>query len=417
MSCRAETALDARSGAYAAFVLAAVTLVGSAGCSGSTPSPEGEGDARADGSTKPEAGKLRDAKESDAPATKKDGEGTVQEDAGDAPSLEASDAFDCSGDDAGDGLPQDLRCAGLYSDWASKTITPGLVAYTPAYILWSDGALKQRWAYLPPGTKIDNSNLDEWTFPVGTKFFKQFSFGSLRIETRIFMKVGGKGIPWVWATYRWSADGSSSALRVDEGETNVNGTTYEIPKHAACPECHQGRLDYNMGFDAINLGAATAQGVSLATLTAEKRLAVELPSSLEIPNDSTGLATASLGWLHSNCGVACHNPNPSAEASNTGLFLRVSASQLVAEAGAVQARDLDTLRTALWVVPTIPQFANTGYYYIKPGDPSFSLIPTLDGSRGDPNTPQMPPIISHHVDTTDVAALKSWITAMPADGG
>jgi hypothetical protein len=204
---------------------------------------------------------------------------------------------------------------------------------------------------------------------------------------------------------------------LDEGEPNVNGTTYEIPSHGACPECHQGRLDYNMGFDAINLGASTAQGVSLATLNEKKLLTVAVPSTLEIPDDGTGLARPSIGWLHSNCGVACHNRNSIAEASITGLFLRVSASLLVAEAGTVQASDLDTLKTAVWVPPTLPQFTNAGYYYLKPGDPTFSLIPTLDGSRGDPNTPQMPPIISHQVDTTDVSALRNWIAAMPTDGG
>jgi hypothetical protein len=403
MSGQADNVSGSRPVAHAgvAFLLSVATLAGYAGCSNSTME---EGDAGKSG-LGPDAGTTRDGKAGDA------------QDERDATPLDAGGGFDCSKDDAGDGLPNDLRCTGLYSDWDSKTITPDLLSFAPGFILWSDGALKQRWAYFPPGAKIDNSNLDEWTFPIGTIFYKQFSFGSLRIETRIFKKVGGTPIPWVWATYRWSADGESSATRLDEGETNVNGTTYEIPSHSACPECHHGRLDYNMGFDAINLGASTAQGVSLATLTAKKLLMVDVPPSLHIPDDGTGLATASLGWLHTNCGVACHNRNPIAEASITGLFLRVSAAQLVAEAGTVQPSDLDPLKTSVGVVPTIPLFASAGFYYITPGDPSLSLIPTLDGSRGDPNTPQMPPIISHQVDTTDVTALRNWIKAMPVDGG
>jgi hypothetical protein len=387
-------------------------------CSSST-EPEADAAAGEDGGAKEDGRAGQDAK------TEADHESGSHSDAGVDGRSDASVAgdggeastFDCAADDGGGELPNDLRCTGLYSDWDNKTIASDLLAYTPGYILWSDGALKQRWAYIPPKTQIDNSNLDEWTFPIGTKFFKEFSFGSLRIETRLFMKVGGTPIPWVWATYRWSADGLSSAVRLDNGESNVNGTTYEIPNHSECAQCHEGRLDYNLGFDAINLGTAAAQGVSLAALMARNLLTVPVPSSIEIPDDGTGLARASFGWWHSNCGVACHNRNSSAGANGTGLFMRVSAAQLVADAGAVHTSDLDTFVTAVGVVPTLGQFATAGYYLIKPGDPALSLIPTLDDSRGDPNTPQMPPIISHQVDTTDVDATEHWIMAMPVDAG
>jgi len=33
--------------------------------------------------------------------------------------------------------------------------------------------------------------MDEWTFPVGTKFWKQFAFGSKIVETRLLEKLAG----------------------------------------------------------------------------------------------------------------------------------------------------------------------------------------------------------------------------------
>ena len=49
---------------------------------------------------------------------------------------------------------QDLRCTGLYTDFASKALAPDNKEYTPGLVLWSDGADKTRWLYLPPGAKI-----------------------------------------------------------------------------------------------------------------------------------------------------------------------------------------------------------------------------------------------------------------------
>ena len=56
-----------------------------------------------------------------------------------------------------DGLPRDLACAGLYKDVEDKDLADGMREFTPAVPLWSDGAEKARWIYLPPGTRIDNS--------------------------------------------------------------------------------------------------------------------------------------------------------------------------------------------------------------------------------------------------------------------
>ena len=68
---------------------------------------------------------------------------------------------------------------GLYSDWATKTVASGVRQYDPGLHLWSDGASKTRWIYLPPGTKIDTTDMNEWTFPPGTKIWKEFVVGGV----------------------------------------------------------------------------------------------------------------------------------------------------------------------------------------------------------------------------------------------
>src|SRR4051812_32762302 len=60
--------------------------------------------------------------------------------------------IDC-GPDAGHA--NELACTGLYSDWGSRTIASNVHEFKPGFELWSDGASKRRWLYLPAGTKID----------------------------------------------------------------------------------------------------------------------------------------------------------------------------------------------------------------------------------------------------------------------
>ncbi|MGH7269910.1 MAG: hypothetical protein ACREJ3_05715, partial [Polyangiaceae bacterium] len=99
----------------------------------------------------------------------------------DASPPEPSYALECAGAAV---PPVSIQCTGLYSNVATKELAVGVRAYAPAVPLWADYADKGRWIWLPPGTKIDASNPNEWTFPVGTKVFKQFSRDGKRVETR-----------------------------------------------------------------------------------------------------------------------------------------------------------------------------------------------------------------------------------------
>src|ERR1700722_5624864 len=141
----------------------------------------------------------------------------------------AEDAGDCGIGTSGE--PTDLGCTGLYSDWATKTVASNVNEFAPGYTLWSDGAQKTRWIYLPPGQTIDTSNMDEWVFPVGTKLWKEFklpvgdSATPIRLETRLLWKRGNND--WYRTTYRWSDDGQTSATELTTGELDANGDGYE----------------------------------------------------------------------------------------------------------------------------------------------------------------------------------------------
>src|SRR5688572_6099930 len=58
--------------------------------------------------------------------------------------------------------PDSLADTGLYADFAARTLAPGVIRFRPRYELWSDGATKERYLWLPPGTKIDTRDMDAW---------------------------------------------------------------------------------------------------------------------------------------------------------------------------------------------------------------------------------------------------------------
>jgi hypothetical protein len=383
------------------FVLALVGSSGAAaavveGCSSTSTAPNGEGVQDSGSDTSVE----------DAVADVVSTPDSTASDGGDAgPDAGSTGDGGCPADGA---VPDDLSCTGLYADWATKTIAPEAVAYTPGLVFWSDGAVKTRWIYLPPGGVIDTSDMDNWVFPVGTKIWKQFALGGQIVETRLIWKTDAG---WTYLDYLWSADGSS-AKRFDDGETNVNGTTYEIPSTSVCQQCHGGRADAVLGVDLLGTGVAGAAGVTLAGLADAGRLS-QAPShtTIAIPEDATKKAAAALGWLHVNCGSSCHNA--SGKATATHLYMKLLAAQLqAADGGAGLVGALDTYTTAVNVAGKVTP-NGMSYERIAPGDAAHSLIPLMALSRDmDSGFLPMPPLVSHVPDTDGEAPVSAWINAL-----
>ncbi len=110
--------------------------------------------------------------------------------------------------------PADLRDTGLYASWTEKRIRPDNLAFSPQYPLWTDGATKRRWVHIPRGKWVDASRPDDWVFPPGTRFWKEFGFGR-PVETR-YLERRRDGT-WLYATYVWSEDGREARLAPEFG--------------------------------------------------------------------------------------------------------------------------------------------------------------------------------------------------------
>jgi hypothetical protein len=311
--------------------------------------------------------------------------------------------------------PLTIDCTGLYTDVATKQLAPEVRSYAPAVPLWADNAGKDRWISLPPGTQIDATDPNEWTFPVGTKVWKEFSRDGKRVETRFFNKV--QAGYWVRTTYAWNAE-ETAATQSAGGDIpwGTDGGTYHIPIPSECDQCHVGRTDHLLGFEQVSLGLAGATGLTLPELVSEGLISPPPAStSLTIGDDGTGVAAAPLAWLHINCGVSCHNGNSNSTAYGSGLRMRLDPTLLDGRSSV----GFDARTTTLGLLATTPTW--NGQTRIVPGDPTHSLLVKLITNRGtdNPVANQMPPIATSLVDTADTAKVIEWIAAMPGalDGG
>ena len=222
--------------------------------------------------------------------------------------------------------PQFLSQTCLYKDMDSFDISNQLHKFTPNFQLWSDGAHKSRWVYLPVNTRINTDDPDRWAFPKGTQFFKEFrkkiilASGmerEIKVETRHLIKLKeGEGIDaWSLVSYAWQKDQQDAQLLL-KGASHVLGTNHTIPSQEDCVTCHKGNRDIILGFDAIQLSDAQGNNSfghgpsrghnewTLKTLLDERRLTQSLAQPV-LPGNP--LQQKVLGYFHANCGN-CHNP-------------------------------------------------------------------------------------------------------------
>ena len=322
---------------------------------------------------------------------------------------------DCVTPDGGV-LPQDLRCTGLYARFDAGVLACNVRSYAPAYELWSDGAKKARWVFIPADKKIDTTDPGEPVYPVGTKFWKEFrsSDGAKLLETRLLQK---NETGWVYTSYVWTADGTN-AVQQNDGVMDLHGTGHVVPTRDQCDECHRGRKDKILGWDSFMLGTG-AQGVTREDLV---RLGYvesgkELPN-LTIPGDA--VERAALGYLHANCGISCHNNNLRAKARDTGLMLRLEPDML-SSAPATPA-----VRTGLFKQPgtnskyggiSTPDGGAPRDYFrdFVPRDTKRSLSLVRMVTRGGDG--EMPSIGSKRVDDAGVEIVRAWIEQMTPERG
>ena len=150
-------------------------------------------------------------------------------------------------------LPAHLADTGLFAAGSTDVVAAGNRPFSPQYPLWTDGATKRRWVYLPEGTTIDASDPRRWEFPVGTRFWKEFSFAGRRVETRVLWKASASGwLAGVMCGTRMGpmrcsqSDGMAGAIEI------VPGRQHNIPSGADCAACH-GTTRAPLGFNPLQL--------------------------------------------------------------------------------------------------------------------------------------------------------------------
>jgi hypothetical protein len=311
-------------------------------------------------------------------------------------------------------LPGELRCTGLYSNWEARTLRCGVTPYVPAHELWADGAGKQRYVWLPPGETIDVSNPDDFDYPVGTRFWKEFYVGPAGDqtlgETRLMYRADAG---WLYTAYVWSEDGTM-AVQENLGVVDLFGTGHTVPSREQCQTCHIGRDHFILGWDFIMLGEG-AEGVTAETLAADGWLSGLDPAHLELTIPGDEVERAALAYLHANCGVSCHNTTADATGLPSGLFLRLDVAELddVLSTGAADGINQPPGINAMF--GDLPDQPPLGYYDLRPLDPDRSLLLARMEFRGSETA--MPPLGTHVADPEGVAVVQAWIESMTEERG
>jgi hypothetical protein len=317
-------------------------------------------------------------------------------------------------------LREMLSQTGLYADTVAGTLAPGVIPFTPQFQLYTDGADKRRWVYIPEGTQIDTDNMDEWKFPVGTKIWKEFARDGVRVETRMIEKLpeeredeGFEG--WLTLAYIWN-DELTDAAAAPMGLLNAKGTDHDVPDQDACGRCHDMRVEKPIGFSAVQL-AHDGEGATLSSLQELGLITMPPETELIVPGDETQRAV--LGYLHANCGH-CHRGR--APVNNRIMSLR-----LWLETDALGSLEETNAYQALVNQFTESFQGSVHEYRVAGGDPDNSeLMRRISLRAGSdelsdlmleevaPGDVPMPPLGTELVDEAAVALVREWIATLPA---
>jgi hypothetical protein len=309
-------------------------------------------------------------------------------------------------------LPRLLSETGLYVPGSTTEIAPEHLSYVPQYPLWSDGAAKRRFVSLPKGSHIDASRVDSWEFPPGTRFWKEFSFGT-RTETR-YIERQSDGT-FRYASYVWDDALGDAVLAPDTGVPRARvlagGVAHDVPSRDDCRACHEGRPGRILGFNALQLSpdrdplaphreAPDPAAVDLRELVRRDLIrglpssAVAAPPRIVAP---TAEARAAAGYLFGNC-ASCHNSD--GPLAPLGLNL----DQPAFEPGGYD-RLLGGVvdRPSSFRIPGRPASVR-----VSPGNPAESALAFRLRSRD--AAAQMPPLGTHVADAEAVNLVERWIS-------
>ena len=327
--------------------------------------------------------------------------------------------------------PQLLSAYHFFRDASAREANAGLTPYELNTALYSDGALKYRYVYMPPHTQAHYRDTGVFDFPVGTVLIKTFAFAAHMaaprdrvrfLETRLLIhrSEGWVALAYVWNPEQTEARLSPIGANVPIAFTDSDGQSVQfdwaVPNRNQCKGCHDvGGAVQPIGPTARNfnrasdlLGAAAApEGAPTPSNQLDAWTSLGLlagaPEGSEAPHFANAYDQASgtlderaRAYLHVNC-AHCHNPQGPAHTS--GLDLRY-----------------DDTTPVQWGVLKRPVAAGRGSsnldFDIYPGHPDQSILIYRMAST-DPGE-MMPELGRQRIDQGAVALMRQWIASMSA---
>ena len=284
----------------------------------------------------------------------------------------------------------------FFADAQNQVPADDVTPYRLNTPLWSDGAEKLRFVYIPQGQQAKAQVDGLLDFPVGSALIKTFKFGGKLIETRVLLhRANG----WVALPYVWDADQREARLTLGGKRIELAGPqgkpiSYAVPNKNQCKECHgvSGQV-IPIGPKAYNLAPAW-----LAALQKAGRLDRMPAVTKRIPlwedRAHADPALAARGYLDVNC-AHCHNPNGAA--SNSGLYL-----------GWLES---DPIKLGVGKRPVAAGRGSGNLDFdVVPGDPAHSILyyrmASLEGGVA------MPELGRAALDPAGLAAVQRWIGEM-----
>lgn len=228
-----------------------------------------------------------------------------------------------------DAMPPVLSDFGFFADATAQVPSRGVVPYRLNVPLWSDGAEKLRFVYVPPGKQAKAQPASEngglLDLPVGSALIKTFAItesGKRRlIETRVLLH---RAEGWVALPYLWNAEQTEARLALAGARVSVitpagEAISYRVPNKNQCKECHglNGAV-VPIGPKPRNLSHDWLAAFAAAGHLDRKPAAADFFPLWE-NRANAPVTQVARAYLDVNC-AHCHRPG--ASASNSGLDLR-----------------------------------------------------------------------------------------------
>lgn len=301
----------------------------------------------------------------------------------------------------GAAFPKALSEFGFFQDGRAQDPAARVHAYALNTPLWSDGAEKLRFIYLPEGTRLTADGEGLLQFPVGAAIIKTFAFGEgaerRLIETRVLLH---RAEGWVALPYRWNAEQTDATLalaggRIDLATPAGEAISYAIPNKNQCKTCHsKDGAVIPIGPKARNLSVKW-----MGEMLKAGRLDRLPPGAATMPvwagyTDQSPAEPFARAYLDVNC-AHCHQPGGGA--SNSGLDLRWEQS--------------DPHAIGIMKRPVAAGRGAGGHdFSVLPGEPDASiLLYRMDSAE--PGI-AMPELGKASVDKDGVAVVRRWIAEM-----